>query len=139
MSDLVEAVRSIIDGIERGNPQALLQLLSDRVEWNEAENGPYWAGAAFVGREAIMANVFARIQHDFQDLHLTVRRVVGCGNTVLVEGGYSAVSNANGQRLDAQVAHVWDFENGKVIRWQQYTDTWQFAKVTGTSPRHASP
>jgi len=83
MSDLVEAVRSIIDGIERGNPQALLQLLSDRVEWNEAENGPYWAGAAFVGRDAIMANVFARIQHDFQDLHLTVRRVVGCGNAVL--------------------------------------------------------
>ena len=86
MSDLVEAVRSIIDGIARGNPQALLQLLSDRVEWNEAENGPYWAGAAFVGRDAIMANVFARIQHDFQDLHLTVRRVVGCGNAVLVEG-----------------------------------------------------
>ena len=83
MSDLVEAVRSIIDGIERGNPQALLQLLSDRVEWNEAENGPYWAGAAFVGRDAIMANVFARIQHDFQDLHLTVRQVVGCGNAVL--------------------------------------------------------
>ena len=83
MSDLVEAVRSIIDGIARGNPQALLQLLSDRVEWNEAENGPYWAGAAFVGRDAIMANVFARIQHDFQDLHLTVRQVVGCGNAVL--------------------------------------------------------
>ena len=58
---------------------------------------------------------------------------------MLVEGRYSAVSNANGQRLDAQVAHVWDFENGKVIRWQQYTDTWQFAKVTGTSPRHTSP
>ena len=38
MSDLVEAVRSIIDGIERGNPQPLLQTLSDRVEWNEAES-----------------------------------------------------------------------------------------------------
>ena len=30
MSDLVEVVRSIIDGIERGNPQLLLQTLSDR-------------------------------------------------------------------------------------------------------------
>ena len=68
-----------------------------------------------------------------EDLHLTVRRVVGCGNTGLVEGSYSAVNKANGQRLDAQAARVWDFENGKVIRWQQYTDTWQFARVTGTS------
>jgi len=88
MSDLVELVRSIIEGLERGNPQPLLQTLSDRVEWNEAENGPYWEGAAWVGGEAIMANVFARIQQDFQDLRLTVRRVVGCGNTVLVEGRY---------------------------------------------------
>ena len=135
MSDPVELVRSIIEGLERGNPQPLLQTLSDRVEWNEAENGPYWAGAALLGGEAIMTNVFARIQQDFQDLRLTVRRVVGCGNTVLVEGRYSAVSKANGQSLDAQVAHIWDFEDGKVIRWQQYTDTWQFAKVTGTSPK----
>ena len=96
MSDLVEAVRSIIDGIERGNPQALLQLLSDRVEWNEAENGPYWAGAAFVGRDAIMANVFARIQHDFQDLHLTVRQVVGCGNAVLA--GSSTLTLGSSQK-----------------------------------------
>ena len=96
MSDLVEAVRSIIDGIARGNPQALLQLLSDRVEWNEAENGPYWAGAAFVGRDAIMANVFARIQHDFQDLHLTVRQVVGCGNAVLA--GSSTLTLGSSQK-----------------------------------------
>jgi ketosteroid isomerase-like protein len=113
----------------------LPEALSDQVEWYEAESGPYWAGAAFVGRDAIVANVFARIPADFEDLHLHVRRIVGCGNTVLVEGRYSAISRATGQTLDAQVAHVWDFSDGKVTRWQQDTDTSQFARISATAPR----
>jgi uncharacterized protein len=42
---------------------------------------------------------------------------------------------ATGKPLDAQVAHIWDFRDGKVVRWQQYTDTWQFAQVTGITPK----
>jgi hypothetical protein len=29
---------------------------------------------------------------------------------------------------------VWDFHDGKVVRWRQYSDTWQFADVTGVVP-----
>ena len=38
---------------------------------------------------------------------------------------------ATGKPLDAQVTHIWDFANGKITRFQQYTDTWQFAQLTG--------
>ena len=131
-SPYIETVRSIIEGIERGDPALLLQTLSDKVEWNEAEGGPYWNGAPFVGTNAILTNVFARLPRDFKDLHLHVHRIVGCGDTVLVEGRYTAVAQGTGQHIDAQVAHVWDFENGKVVRWQQYTDTRQFAKIMGS-------
>ena len=112
----VEIVRSIVDGIERGDPDLLLRTLSDQVEWNEAESGPYRLGPTFVGRDAILTNAFARLPQDFKDLHLHVHRSVGCGNTVLVEGRETAVAPATGQRLVAQVAHVWDFKDGKVIR-----------------------
>jgi ketosteroid isomerase-like protein len=37
--------------------------------------------------------------------------------------------------LDAQVAHVWDLRGGKAVRLQQYTDSWQFAQVTGITPK----
>jgi ketosteroid isomerase-like protein len=39
-----------------------------------------------------------------------------------------------GKPLDAQVAHIWDFRDGKAVRWQQYSDTWQFAEVMGFAP-----
>jgi hypothetical protein len=29
---------------------------------------------------------------------------------------------------------VWDFRDGKAIRWRQYTDTWQFAQVMHGEP-----
>jgi ketosteroid isomerase-like protein len=43
-------------------------------------------------------------------------------------------AKATGKALDAQVAHIWDFRDGKLVHWQQYTDTWQFAEVTGVTP-----
>jgi len=63
---------------------------------------------------------------------------VGSGETVLVEGRYRATAKATGKAIDAQVAHVWDFRNGKVVRWQQYSDTWQFAQATGIAPVEVS-
>ena len=44
-------------------------------------------------------------------------------------------SLSTGKPLDAQVAHVWDLRGGKVTRFQQYTDTWQVAQVTGATPK----
>jgi ketosteroid isomerase-like protein len=29
------------------------------------------------------------------------------------------------------MAHVWDFQGDKVVRWQQYTDTLGWARVSG--------
>jgi hypothetical protein len=51
-----------------------------------------------------------------------------------VEGRYRATARASGDPLDAEVCHVWTVRDGKAIGFQQYTDTWQFAQVTGTRP-----
>jgi uncharacterized protein len=34
-----------------------------------------------------------------------------------------------------QAAHVWDLRNGKIVKFQQYTDTWLVAQVTGITPK----
>ena len=62
-------------------------------------------------------------------------RIVGCGDTVLVDARYRATVKATGKPLDVHVAHIWDFRGGKAVRWQQYTDTWQFAQSTGVTPK----
>jgi ketosteroid isomerase-like protein len=51
-----------------------------------------------------------------------------------MEGRYKGVVLATGKELDVQVSDVWDIANGKAVKFQQYTDTWQFAQATGETP-----
>lgn len=135
MADSVATVRSIYEAFGRGDVQTVLGLMSEKVEWNEAEHFTYWTGGPFVGPQAVLNGVFARIGQDFDGFTVDVGRVVGCGDTVLSEGRYRGTVKATGKRLDVQVAHVWDVRDGKVVRFQQYADTWQVAQATGVTPK----
>lgn len=132
MADNVALVQQAYDGFAKGDVGPLLGLLAEDVEWYEAEHVTYWPGGPFRGPQAVIEGVFARIPQDFTDFRIDLTRILGIGDTVVVEARYRATSAAaTGRPLDAQVAHVWDFRDDKVIRWQQYTDTWQFAVLTG--------
>lgn len=135
MADNLAILQSGYDAFARGDVPAVLKLLDPKVEWNEAEHVTYWTGGPFQGPQDVVNGVFARIPQDFDGFRIEVRRMVAAGDTILVEARYRATAKATGKPLDAQVAHVWDFRDGKIVRFQQYTDTWQFAQVTGTSPK----
>ena len=135
MADNVGLVRGAYEAFAKGDVQKVLGLLVDKVEWYEAEHVTYWPGGPFIGPQAVLNGGFARIPQDFDGFKVDVRRIVGCGDTVLVEARYRATVKATGKPLDVQVAHVWDLRDGKVVRWQQYTDTWQFAQATGVTPK----
>lgn len=135
MTDSLGVVRSVYDAFAKGDIDAVLGLMSDKVEWNEAEHFPYWPGGPFIGPQAVLNNVFARVGQDFDDFKVDVGRLVGCGETVLSEVRYRGTAKATGKRLDVQVAHVWDVRDGKIARFQQYADTWQVAQITGIIPK----
>jgi ketosteroid isomerase-like protein len=135
MADNVATVRGIYDAFARGDVQTVLGLMSEKVVWNEAEHFTYWTGGPFIGPQAVLQGVFARIGQDFDGFTVEVGRLVGCGDAVLTEGRYRGTVKATGKRLDVQVAHVWDLRDGKVVRFQQYVDTWQVAQVTGVTPK----
>jgi hypothetical protein len=43
----------------------------------------------------------------------------------------AAAQDAGGNVL---VSDLWDIANGKAVKFQQYTDTWQFAQTTAETP-----
>ena len=134
MADNTAIIRGVYEAFAQGDVSKLVAALDDKVEWHEAEHIKYWPGGPFIGPQAVLEGVIARIPQDYDGFVIDVQRIVGCGQTVLVEARYRGTAKATGLTVDAQVAHVWDFRDGKVVRWQQYTDTWQFAKVTAFSP-----
>ncbi|MGH3922919.1 MAG: nuclear transport factor 2 family protein [Pseudonocardiaceae bacterium] len=134
MVDNVAIVKGVYDALAKGDINTVLGALDEQVEWHQAEHSPYWPGKALVGPQAVLEGVIARLPQDYDGFRIDVQRIVGLGDTVLVEMRYRGKGKVTGQDLDAQVAHVWDCRDGKCVRWQQYVDTWQLARVLNFTP-----
>ena len=135
MVDGVDIIRRVYDGFDRGDIGPLLAALDPNVEWNEAEHVTFWPGAAFHGPDAIVEGLFARIPPTFgRSWKVHVGRLLACCDTVIMQGRYGGTAEATGTDLSPQVAHIWDLAGDKVVRFQQYTDTWLFAQATGITP-----
>jgi uncharacterized protein len=138
MSDRVERARSLYEAFARGDVPTVLAAFAPDIEWSEAENVTFWTGAPFRGVEAVVQNVFMKLPETFGDsFSIAIDRLHGAGDTVIMEGRYTGTALATGRDLSAQVVHVWEYEGDQIKRFQQYTDTWQWAEVTGVSPAAA--
>lgn len=135
MVEGVDIIRQVYEGFDRGDLSPLLESLDPQVEWNEAEHVTFWPGTAFRGPDAIVEGLFARIVPTFgRTWTVHVDRLLGCGDTVIMQGRYRGTARATGNKLSPQVAHIWDLVGDKIVRFQQYTDTWMFAQATGITP-----
>ena len=133
VSNTVEMMKGLYDAFGRGDVGTVLAALDEHIEWSEAEGNPWYTGRPFVGPEQVVDGVFARIGAEFEDFRIDIDRFFGDGNTVVTQGRYHASSHrATGRPFDAQFAHVWDLRDGRIVRFQQYTDTRQWAEVMGT-------
>ncbi len=113
-----------------GDMDALFATFAEDILWYEAENHPYAAGNPYVGAEAIAAGVFSHIGTDWNSFAVEIDAIHASGDTVFATGRYVG-EYGDGTPFDAQVAHVWTVENGKLARFQQYTDTFQWRAVAG--------
>ena len=126
----VAIVQALYDDFAKGNVPGVLAGLDAKAEWNEAENFIYWEGKPFVGHDAIVNGVFAKIGAEWEYWKIENLQLYNMDNgMVLATGRYNAKYKKNGAVIDAQVAHVWTLKEGKVIKFQQYTDTKQVSEA----------
>ncbi len=135
MVDGMDIIRRVYAGFGRGDIEPLLAALDPNVEWNEAEHVTFWPGSAFHGPDAIIEGLFGRIPPTFGAAwKVEVERLLAARDTVIMQGRYRGTVQATGTELSPQVAHIWDLNGDKIVRFQQYTDTWLFAQATGIAP-----
>jgi ketosteroid isomerase-like protein len=129
----VDLIRAIYDAFAAGDVPGVVALMSPDMVWNEAENFPYADGNPYRGPQAILGGVFARLGSEWDGFASVPEEFLDAGDTVVVLGRYRGTFKATGLALDAQLAHVWRVADGKAVRFQQYTDTLQAARVTGAA------
>lgn len=122
MDDLA-LVHDLYAAFAAGDLPRLLGHLHPEVRWNEAEGFPLADRNPYVGPDAIVSGVFARVGELWDGFTVHIGEVVGGPGVVTMLGRYRATAKRSGRRLDAQVAHTWWIENGRVVRFQQMVDT----------------
>lgn len=106
---------------DRGDLEGMLAPLADDAQWTEAAGFPY--AGTYVGPEAVAANVFQRIQEEWDDYTLAIDEVIDGGDVVVGIGTYSGTYIRTGRFFAARVAHIWRLTDGRVTAFEQFTDT----------------
>jgi len=130
--DNVTFMKNLYEAFGRGEIPAVLGAMAPNIEWHQAESHPYMpSGAAWVGPEAVLGNLFMRIGAEWEGFAVAPKSFLDAGGSVTVQGRYTGTYKATGKSLNTQFCHVWDIKDGKVSRFQQYVDTAKLQDVMG--------
>lgn len=123
----MEVIRGIYESLSRGDVTAVLGQMHQHIEWREADNFIYADRNPYRGPQAVLEGVFARLGSEWSDFKVIPEEWLDAGNHIVVLGTYSGKHKESGREVRAQFAHVWGVTHGRAVRFQQYTDTKQFA------------
>lgn len=126
----VAIIQNIYDAFAKGDVPSVLAGLDEKVVWNEAENFPYADGNPYIGPDAVLNGVFARIGAEWDYWNLTDMSLNEMGtDQVFATGRYNAKNKKTGKEINAQFVHVWTVKDGKATSFQQFSDTKQVASA----------
>lgn len=126
-----QLVRGLYDDFSSGNIPGALARMSPDIVWNEANNFPYADGNPYIGPDAVLQGVFARIGAEWDGFTVEIDEILDAGDTIVGLGRYRGVCKATGREQDTQIAHVFRVRNGKIVAFQQHADTLHVARVMG--------
>ncbi|MBL4616715.1 MAG: nuclear transport factor 2 family protein, partial [Robiginitomaculum sp.] len=83
-ADAVAIVQIVYNGFAVGDMNMVTSVMSPDIIWNEAEGNPYADKNPYVGPDAILSGVFARIGGEWTNFTATPSEFVTQGNRVVV-------------------------------------------------------
>tara|TARA_R100000935_G_scaffold8302_7_gene17520 strand:+ start:152008 stop:152847 length:840 start_codon:yes stop_codon:yes gene_type:complete len=123
-------VNNLYQAFANGDIPAALATMDTEIVWNEAEGNALAAGNPYIGPDAVLNGVFAKIPVDFDGFYLSdIKLHEMSNNQVLATLRYNATSMHNGKKLNAQAAHLWTVKDGNIVAFQQYVDTKQLDEM----------
>jgi hypothetical protein len=128
----VALVRAMYDAFAKGDVPGVLSAMSPDIVWNEAENFPYADKNPYRGPQAVAEGVFMRVGAEWEGFTVNAAEILDAGDVIVALGRYGGTYKATGRPQNTQFVHVWRIAGGKVTGFQQYADTLQVARVTGS-------
>ena len=127
MTNNAELIGDLYKAFAAGDIPSVLAGFASDVSWTDAEGFPY--GGTYVGPDEILKNVFMKLGTEWDGYSAVPHEFISEGDTVVSIGEYSGKYKATGKSFRAPFAHVWKVQNGKIVRFRQFTDTFIVQKA----------
>jgi uncharacterized protein len=121
MMSNIDIVRAHYAASAKGNIEEMMAHVSPQVRWTEMAGFP--CAGTWVGPQAVADNVFAVLGRDWIGYRFELQSLIDGGEHVVGVGSYHGTYRATGKAMQACVAHVWHLQGGKVVAFEQFTDT----------------
>ena len=122
MNTPTDIVRGFYDALGRGDVPGVLAKLHEELEWTEAERFPYYSGT-WRSPQEVLNKLLVPLSRDWDGFSAKAHDFVAEGDRVVSLGVYSGTSKATGKSMTAPFAHVWTLRDGRIVRFDMYTDT----------------
>lgn len=122
MKTNLEIVKQGYANFLQGNIPAMLDLLSDDIEWTLPASANVSFSGTFRGKDGVL-NFFQNVGSTNDITEFAVDAYIADGNYVVALGHLSAKAKPTGKTSSNKWAHVWQLKNGKVISHYEYADT----------------
>lgn len=116
-------VQTVYDGFAIGDIALATSTMSPDIVWQEAEGNPYADLNPYVGPDAIVSGLFARLATEWDGFTATPAEYVIDGDHVVVFGRYTAVNKATNKSMNIPFVHSYTLSGDQIVAFQQYTDT----------------
>src|SRR3954463_9870296 len=113
----------------KNDPSVLFAAMAPDIQWHQAEGNPLADRNPYVGGQAVGEGVFGRLFAAIDGFTVAPDRFVDGGDDVVVFGRYGGTIKHSGAKLDAPFCHAFRFEGDRIVSFQQYTDSEQWARL----------
>ena len=127
----IAAVRHLYSAFRMGNVSAILDVLSDEVEWGEPENPFNPAAGTRRGHAGFLE--WLRVGRESEEvLVLEPRQFISDGETVAVVGHSKCLAKPTGRTYETDFVHLIAFDGERIARFQEFFDTYVAAEAFRT-------
>ena len=136
----VETVQGIYEAFGRGDIPAIMERMSETVEWEQWDgvNAGQDAGVPWLARRSGkdgVAGFFQAIADNLEFHAFEPRNLLAGGDQVAATIGFDATAKPTGERFQDEEIHLWTFDDaGRVTGLRHYVDTAKHIRALEGAP-----
>jgi ketosteroid isomerase-like protein len=108
--------------------ERFMQLCSPSIIWQQNHGFP--GEGTHQGPSAVLNKVYKAFNFEWLRWSFVTERILDAGDDIVVLGYFTGINRDTQKRFKLSSSHIYSFKDGKVIKFQQYTDGQQSVDQT---------